>query len=1743
MKDFFVCIDERGQKVTNSKNRYKTTCYPSNHTAKIKFLFSYLLLICAIILLLVTVPQVALAQSSIVQTFYVPLQEENIRLWALAIDNSLSPGAADTIRSAISITATFNGTVIYYDHWEDGFEEAIESPLQSTTRIFGNDDPADGIPPGFATDVINAGDVISLINNVPANPRDQGNIFYDGRDKIGTTELLVVTRYGWPSTYPDAMLGGAVEVFDTSKWGTSYEMPLGENIPQAAFEYAAIAIMAEEDDTLVEVDVNADGTPDVTQTLDQGEGLYVGNAGLPRDVMVGATVTASGQVQVDLLTANENTTWEGRWFSMVPRDDWGNTYYTPVGTRTGALTHVDLYNPNAAAITVRATQLSGFADVVVPAGQTVEVQMNLNEGGMFSTTPHGSEDFFAVSTIDRNGVVYDWGFTLIPVNSLTPMVVAGWAPGSTDLVQNVSPIWVTTVANTSLYVDLDGNPATGLLGPDAWGNRYDRLIPVTALQSTPIYDDNPPGDNDQTRMRVYTIDGTRIAAAWGQDPARGSSGQPTQLDMGTTVLPFSSLNALKSSSLYGDFNQNGGLDPGDILLYTITVHNSGIIPITDIHIVDTPDPDTTYVADTTEQDGAPVTDDSLPATRFPLDEGGYDVVVSPAELAPGADIIITFHATLNDPFPAGKFLVTNEVIVSTTSEIFVDSDNSPVRRGVLEILKLSEIGGSPITYVNPGDLIDYTITVTNSSDTPQTGIELSDPLPAGTSYVANSTVATGPRQKFVNDVFNQLLYSNNDGTEDWKADWVENDTGGVGPTAGNVQVINGELRLTINGSDAARSVDLTDYAGGFAALRFEFRTGLGVDAADAAVVEASASAGGPFTILETFTGITGASSGNRIYDISSYISNDTTIRFSITGGYGGTNEYFYTDKVEVRAVGASMTANDNFSSGNYSGGSGWAGNWIEDDPDDPSSQSPTSGEVRVVAGELRLDNQTASANLPSVSRTIDLSGNVLGILSFDFRVDSGVDLSDAVEVEVSRDGVDFTSLETLTNIPASSSGSRSYDITNYISANTTVRFRISYDYDGANEFFYVDNVQIAAGSQLGVTKDNIPAGANPDLADGVPADLVLPADGFALAPSETLTVTFQVQANDPSYVTRIVNSATTTSYEKAPPATSTTIDPVNPGGTIGNLVWLDTIPNGVYDYGEPGLYNVRVWLDTNATDCATFDAGDVETLTGTDGKYIFEGLLPGTYKACIDGTTVPSGLTLETEDPPPVVVTLDEQFLDNDFGYQTAPTVAIVGDYLWSDANSNGIQDLGEIGIGGVTMNLVSPGPDTTFGTSDDVLEDTTTTNAFGRYYFTNVTPGTYRVEVGSALPGYSPTAGPQSMGDWVSTPITTVGGSSYMMMDFGFNSASTYSASDRVWFDTNNNGLFDAGEPGIKDVTVLILDSAGFVAGYDVSDLNGDFTFTGVPDGDYTIKIEDADGKLIGFAPTTSYAEVRERDITVSGGNISNVSFGFNAPGMIGDTVWNDLDFDGVQDAGEPGIENVTVDLYKDTNGDGVFDPAFDQFIGSTTTDADGNYSFQVSVAGRYFVSVDENQAPLLSMVLTTTDDETGPAAPGAQVQVELLDLNTSFMTADFGYAVYPSDLEVTKVSSAVDDVHPGDTITYTVTITNTSATTQTGIQVSDPLPDDTSYVAQSTSVAGYIIALPTIVTTQDDFETPWPNQYNGGTGDWTGLWLEIGDDGDPNNGDVRIFSDLGSNRLRMRRRITASSERQIFLLIPQQH
>ncbi len=66
-----------------------------------------------------------------------------------------------------------------------------------------------------------------------------------------------------------------------------------------------------------------------------------------------------------------------------------------------------------------------------------------------------------------------------------------------------------------------------------------------------------------------------------------------------------------------------------------------------------------------------------------------------------------------------------------------------------------------------------------------------------------------------------------------------------------------------------------------------------------------------------------------------------------------------------------------------------------------------------------------------------------------------------------------------------------------------------------------------------------------------------------------------------------------------------------------------------------------------------------------------------------------------------------------------------IGSYVFSDTNYNGVQDSGETGVAGVTVELISA-PTGQIGASNDVVTATTTTDSFGLYEFTDIAAGTY---------------------------------------------------------------------------------------------------------------------------------------------------------------------------------------------------------------------------------------------------------------------------------------------------------------------------------------------------------------------------------------------------------------------------------
>ena len=449
-------------------------------------------------------------------------------------------------------------------------------------------------------------------------------------------------------------------------------------------------------------------------------------------------------------------------------------------------------------------------------------------------------------------------------------------------------------------------------------------------------------------------------------------------------------------------------------------------------------------------------------------------------------------------------------------------------------------------------------------------------------------------------------------------------------------------------------------------------------------------------------------------------------------------------------------------------------------------------------------------------------------------------------------------------------------------------------------------------------------------------------------------------------------------------------------GAIGDRVWLDTNGDGVQDPGEPGLANVVVELKDGAGNPIDSDpntTGVQPTLATTDmnGNYLFVDVPAGNYQVDVV-SGVPAGLvtSLGTSDPRLVTLAVDQSYLDADFGYTGPDASAVIGDYVWADVDADGIQDPGEVGIGGVTVELKLP--------NNSVIA-TTTTDPDGSYLFTNVAPGQYLVQVsGAVLTGYTPTVGPQSEGALTSAPVTVVAGDVVTDVDFGFDKPEVYSISDRVWYDVDGDGVLDPGESGIGGVTVNLLDSNDQIIATTTSNPDGTFTFPGVPGGSYTIEIADNGGVLSDLQPTTPSASAGERPVVVTNSNVTGTNFGYNGAGLIGDTVFNDLNVSGTQDPGEPGIPGVQVKLYLD-DGDGVFEPgAGDVLIDTKTTDPNGNYLFKDLPVGTFWASVDNAQAPLTGFTLTTPDAFGNPPN-SAEYKVTLTSLVPGFLAADFGY------------------------------------------------------------------------------------------------------------------------------------------------
>lgn len=153
-----------------------------------------------------------------------------------------------------------------------------------------------------------------------------------------------------------------------------------------------------------------------------------------------------------------------------------------------------------------------------------------------------------------------------------------------------------------------------------------------------------------------------------------------------------------------------------------------------------------------------------------------------------------------------------------------------------------------------------------------------------------------------------------------------------------------------------------------------------------------------------------------------------------------------------------------------------------------------------------------------------------------------------------------------------------------------------------------------------------------------------------------------------------------------------------------------------------------------------------------------------------------------------------------------------------------------------------------------------------------------------------------------------------------------------------------------------------------------------------------------------------------------------------IGDFVWEDLDADGVQDAGEPGVAGFPVSLVgEDLDGNPV--------SLSTTTDADGKYSFTDLASGTYTVTFDPN-ALTTNTTFTSQDtgaddalDSDGDVVTGQTTEITLAP-DSADPNWDQGLIIDRNvaiTMDKTIVSQTEPDAQNQATITYEIVVANT--------------------------------------------------------------------------------------------------------------
>lgn len=1520
------------------------------------------------------------------EEFYVPFPEDHALQFLRGISSETfcanispppvpatdSPAPTDPINTFTDFVARVAGTVIVVDHFEDGYESDIAgvaagtvTPDDTSTRVYGDGNMTNGVIPGDADDIFVSGQVVvfeeSIVTATQLNDievigqpitgggtrTDDG---LDGGDRIFATETINVTRAQWAGTYDGTsaatiansqsgtLFAGAFELFPVEQWGDSFTLPAGEDTAVQAFEWTGMTIMAANDNTVVTVDANADG--DFTDpgdingvTINRGQTLEVigrndiggqTTGGLNQ----GARVFSSDIVQVNVITGEECSSYQSRWYTLFPDALLGNIYYEPVSTDHADATVIYLYNPTPRTITINWETSAGTqTPITVPAGAVRTQQIPEGTGAKFFT---GTIDTFgAFTAIDTNQTTHDWGHASTSDRLMGNIIQVGFAEGddpSVDAVypaagigENASPVWLIadnpndpTDAQIEICVDVsgDGGPNTD---PNT-GRTYDYTFTLDRLDSARLYDggrDTPNAtpahiDGDQSGMLAFVCDGSDaiLAAAWGQDPDNAATADPA-IDVGTTVRSVSGDVAFIGDTVFEDIDADGVRDPGEPGIENVLV---GIFPPPAINLGNGP--------------GQPIytrTDFNGSYLFTGLVDGDYTVEVQQpsgfaqtydADVANGdtptldnssSPTIANASGRLDQDFGYQNQVTTGNVgdtIFSDTNGNGIQDAGEPGIAGI-DVQICFEAPGTSVLQLDfqpAGSTLETGYTQITEGSAGWSGTNLNGPFsfngaaPLGGGNLHSDTVYHGNNTAGYNGV---LIYSTPVANGTYRINY------GLGDLTNNNFVA--PVDITIEGTLVNDDYIATGYADltttitiADGQLDYQFQRGsggsAGLDFLNLNYIE--------LVTLPTPTCFTDTTDGSGNYLFTGLSPNN------------------YTVTVLNPPAGTQNTAdpNGNGDSENSFTLYGTGGNLEQDF----GYFTPAT-----VTGHLYLDTNgngvqdTGEPDLPNVDVQItDSNGNLQTVTS-----DANGDYSATVPPGSTQVKVDESDPEYPTGF-IQTEGTDPTTVTAIAGSSVSAGNDGYYQSGAIGDLIFYDNDNSGTfnGGDTGIPNVTVtltpPAGVDLGSGNGVAISTTTDSNGnynFVGLPDGNYTVT----VTQPGSTNQTVDPDPTLDNTSTVTITggSTNNDQdfgyfnTAPVGQIGDTIFTDTNGNGVQDVGEPGIQNIVVQL------CGDLDDNDatantcVTDTTDASGNYLFTGVpaTTGSEVYTVTVTNPPAG-TQNTADPDNGLPNFSQLTLssgggnlDQDFGYMTPGTVS---GHLYIDTNGNGTQDGSEPDLVNVDVIITDVNGST----------QTVTTDGDGNWTAT-VPPGNTIADVDENDPQY-PTGFVQTEGT-DPTVATAVAGTNTDMGNDGYTQRGAIG--DLIFFDIDNSGTFNTGDIGAPNITVTLTPPAGVdlgagagVAITTTTDSNGNYDFDELPDGTYTVTVTPPGGGTNTVDPNGGNDSTST--VVISGANTNNdQDFGyFNSvpAGQIGDTVFTDTNGNGIQDGAETGIASINVQV-----------------------------------------------------------------------------------------------------------------------------------------------------------------------------------------------------------------------------------------